>query len=378
MESTYISTARNVIALLKTGIIYWLGIVPSARREIHAWQRYARSIPNPTFRELALGKLSQERLNPEAAACFSILAPRRSRGRCIQLIVAYQIMYDYLDAVNELPDYNPLADGLQLHSALTQAAGQCESAENGYYRHHDSYEDGGYLSKAVRACRTIVQGLPSSHLAGLIIDAADRCGEGQSRNHAIPIEGQRQLIAWSNAQAADQEYLWWELAAGGISCLAIHALFAAAADPATTLAEATCVDAAYFPPVCSISALLDSLIDHEHDADIANHSFVAHYESSAYAASRFAAIADEADRRISGLRSHCRHRIILAGLVAFYLSAPEAAGRFAGPVTRQTIDAIGPITTPMLAVMRLRRRTHAALGHPAKPQQDRGGTFSSE
>jgi hypothetical protein len=378
MEPTHTLTARNVIALLTTGITYWLAIVPRARREIHAWERRARSTPNPTLRALALDKLSRERLNPEAAACFSTLAPRSSRRRCTRLIVAYQIAYDYLDAVNELSVYNPLADGLRLHRALTDAAGDFERRTTGYYGHHAGDEDGGYLSTSVSACRAIVKALPSRGLAPIVLAAAGRCGEAQSRNHATPTDGYEQLVAWSRAQAEERGYQWWELAAGGISCLAIHALFAVAADPATSRAEARRIDAAYFPPVCSISALLDSLVDYEHDAGTDNHSFVAHYESNAHAATRFAAIVKDANRHIAGLRHRHRHGVILAGLASFYLSAPEATVGFARPVTRRTIAATGAITTPMLATMCLRRRAHAATRphHEAVPASARGDTFS--
>src|ERR1700730_3038249 len=155
MEPTRTSHARKILALLITGTTYWLRIVPRARREIRAWERRARCIPNPLLRELALEKLTNERLNPEAAACFAVLAPPRSRSRCVRLMVAYQLVYDYLDAVNEQPVYRPLADGLHLHRALTDAvAGPGPIAA--YYRHHLQLEDGWYIPVFVHACRDIL------------------------------------------------------------------------------------------------------------------------------------------------------------------------------------------------------------------------------
>lgn len=378
MEPIRTSHARNALALLTTGITFWLRIVPQARREIRAWERRARSIPHPTLRKLALEKLSKERLNPEAAACFAVLAPRRSRPRCVRLMVAYQLVYDYLDAVNEQPAYTPLADGLQLHRALTDAvAGEGITAD--YYRHHRQHEDGWYLSAFVHTCQRLLRELPAHRLTRLLTDAADRCGEAQSRNHATVAEGYGQLVAWSNAQTSEPSYLWWELAAGGISCLAIHALFAAAADPRTTSAEALRIDAAYFPPICAISALLDSLVDYSADTETTNHSFVAHYKSSAHASDRFTAIIEDATKHTDKLHHHRRHAVILAGLASFYLSAPEARDGFAQPVAERTINSIGAITTPMLAAMRLRRHAHRATqGFSAKSlSRFRGGIFSS-
>jgi tetraprenyl-beta-curcumene synthase len=370
MEPTRKPHARNILALLTVGITYWLRIVPRARREIRAWERRARCIPNPLLRELALAKLSRERMNPEAAACFAVLAPPCSQSRCVRLMVAYQLVYDYLDAVNEQPAYTPLADGLRLHRALTDAITGTETVTT-YYRHHHKHEDGFYIPAFVDACQGVLGELPADHLTPVLIEAADRCGEAQSRNHATVVEGYEQLIAWSDTQASDG-YSWWELAAGGISCLSIHALFAAAADPDTTTVDAQLVDAAYFPPICAISALLDSLIDYTADAGTTNHSFVAHYTSSAHAASRFAAIVNDAANHTNQLRHRKRHAILLAGLASFYLSAPQARVGFARPVTDRTIASLGATTTPTLAVMRLRRH---ALNSTTRPTSKRTQRF---
>jgi hypothetical protein len=122
-----------------------------------------------------------------------------------------------------------------------------------------------------------------------------------------------------------------------------------------TLHDATHIDMTYYPPICAISALLDSLIDYPYDSDTTNHSFTSHYDSSTLASERFAAITTEAATMIDRLSQRRRHRIILAGIASFYLSAPEAMTEFAQPVTECVIDSLGKITTPVLAVMRLKR-----------------------
>ncbi len=189
----------------------------------------------------------------------------------------------------------------------------------------------------------------------MLIQAAEHCGEAQSRNHAAQVQGHTQLIDWTALRAGHETYHWWEIAAGGISCLALHALFAGAASR-TTLHEAKRMNAAYSPPICAISALLDSLIDYPHDRGSTNHSFVGHYMTAAHAAERFAAITAEAHARLGTLRGRNRHLVLLAGIASFYLSAQEAKTAFALPVTQRTLDGLGPITTPMIAVMRLMRR----------------------
>ena len=78
------------------------------------------------------------------------------------------------------------------------------------------------------------------------------------------------LRAWAPAQADAAGYSWWEVAAGGNSSIAILALLGAAADAQTTerLADA------YWPHVCVMSTMLDSLVDYEHDARTGDFSFV--------------------------------------------------------------------------------------------------------
>jgi len=354
MKSIRTYPVREIAALVTAGIGYWLTIYPRARREISRCRRRAQAIPDPALRSAALDKLTRERLNPEAAAFFAVLAPHRRRGPLVRLMVDFQIAYDYLDAINEQPAAASLRNGLQLHRALTDAV-RAHASCTDYYSQHPQANDGGYLTGLVHACQAAIRKLPSAvAIAPVLIRAAERCGQAQSRNHAVLLDGDRQLVKWTATQSG-RGYLWWELAAGGISCLSLHALFAAAAC-ATTRAEAERIDAAYSPPICTISALLDSLIDYPHDAQGTNHSFVGHYDTCSQAAERFAAITLEARVRLGTLRHRCRHMVILAGIASFYLSAPEARTDFAAPVAKRTLGCLGATSAPILAVMRLRRR----------------------
>lgn len=354
------SSPRSACTLLSVGAVYWLSIYPQVRHELSRWERHAQGIPDPVLREQALHKLAVERLNPEAAAFFAVLAPRRERARVIQLIVAYQILYDYLDAVNELPGCTSLQNGLQLHRALVDAV-QPDRPLHDYYLHNPRRRDGGYTLVLADTCRRILSRLASTaRIAPILAHAADRCGEAQSHNHAIVAEGERRLIEWSLEQAPGSHYLWWELAAGGISCLAIHALFALASEPMTSIHEAVLLDAAYFPPICAISALLDSLADHHSDQGTTNHSFTARYRDSTHAAERLVAIATDATQRVSILSQHRRHLIILSGIVAFYLSSPTVEAGFPAPVAENLKLAAGPLARLMRAVMRLRRHAHSS------------------
>src|SRR5580704_6458437 len=115
------SCAPEIIGSVTAGVVYWLTIYPRARLEIRRWRRRAQGIPDLTLRAQALYKLTHERLNPEAAAFFAVLAPRRYRRLLVRLMVDFQIAYDYLDGINEQPTTAALRNGLQLHRALSDA-----------------------------------------------------------------------------------------------------------------------------------------------------------------------------------------------------------------------------------------------------------------
>lgn len=329
------------------------------------------------LREHALGQLSGERLNPEAAALFAVLAPRAQRRRVVRLIVAYQVLYDYLDAVNEEPCLAELRSGLQLHRALSDAVLPNRPMSDDYYVHHPELRggaDGGYMHVLAATCRRVVRTLPSAaRSARVLAHAAERCGQAQSRNHAILSEGESQLIDWSVAQAPDRvDFLWWELAAGGISCLGIHALLASAADPSSSTLDAANVDAAYFPAICALSSLLDSLADYHVDAGTTNHSFISHYRDGAHAAQRLVAITADAAERIKPLPNSRLHSIILAGIASYYLSSPSLAEGFPATAAERLTRHVGALGTPMRVALRARRRLHARATASRAPSAPAG------
>jgi tetraprenyl-beta-curcumene synthase len=348
---------HEAAALLLVGGSYWLRLQPLARRELARWEQRARAIPDETLRACALAKLADEALNPEAAALFAVLAPRSRRRRIAVFIVAFQVLYDYLDAVNEMAHCSELRIGLQLHRALTDAlepSGQLhEIYPRGRYR-----GDGGYAHELVSVCRDALGELPPE-LSGVLVAAAARCASAQSHNHALLAREEESLIEWSLAQGQNAaEYEWWEIAAGGISCLAVHALVACAARSDSSASSLASVERAYFPSVCSLSALLDSLADYYEDADGENHRFVAHYRDGRHAAGRLVAIAAEASTLLAVLPDAARHKVIMVGICTYYLSCASAIAGFPSLARRALLERIGWLGTPMLAATRARRRLH--------------------
>lgn len=343
------STAATV-ALLRANVRFWPTVFPEVRRELRGWDRRAQAIPNPTLRAQALAKLRHERFNTEVAATLATLVLPARRRAVTQAIVALEVMYDYLDGISEQPGPDPLADGRQLYRAFTDALLPAGSFAD-YYRHHSQRDDGGYLAALVSTVRGALWSLPAAPVVAPAARAVlARCGEAQTRTHAIARLGVGQLHAWASIQS-EVDRLWWsEVAAGAAaSVLAGHALVALAAEPSTTTADAEAVARAYFA-TCALTTLLDSLIDADGDALTGAHAYLAYYASEAEATERLGLLAREAVRAAERLPNAPHHLITMAGAVAFYLSAPGARDAERRRLTAPIVHELRPLLAPPLAI----------------------------
>jgi tetraprenyl-beta-curcumene synthase len=349
--------AGELVAMLRMLAGYWLTIFPAVRREMERWRQRAQEIPNLAFRDIADATLVHEGLNAEGAALFAMLAPRRRRQATVLLLVRFQILYDYLDALTERRVPEPARTSLQLHRSLIAALGGGAPSE-GYFVHHPHGDDGGYLAELVTACRTIFCALPSAALAApLAIRAARRSAEGQSRSHASVDT----LVVWAEETTpAGSDLRWWETAAAAESSLLIHALLASAADARLSARDVARIAAAYWPWITGLNALLDDLIDTAEDAAAGTHSYIKQYANPEDAACRLGAIAASARRAIDQLPLRRQHATIVAAMASFYLAAPAAGAPDISPVARSIRQEIGSDLRPLLVMVRV-RRAFAAL-----------------
>jgi tetraprenyl-beta-curcumene synthase len=347
-----VASLITIAAALTT---YGIAVLPLVRCELRAWERVARDIPDPALRRDALGALSEKALNVEATAVFAILVPSARLVQAVRLMTAYQVMTDYLDTISERTVADPLRNGLHLHRALADAL-RPGATSTDYYRHHPSDDDGGYLTQLVDTCRERFHALPSATaVRDVAVAAAMRCGAGQSHTHAVAQRGTERIAVWAGSQSPNPDYTWWEIAAGASSSVAIHALLAATADPATTHADAVRVDRAYFPSIGALTVLMDDLVDRDRDAAACSHNYFDYYASSGAAAERIADILGQAEAAIGALRHRRGHAAILAGVLGFYLSAREADTAYARPIKARLLASSDRHVSPILAAMRLRR-----------------------
>lgn len=303
--------SRETAAALSALGAYLTTVLPRARRELRRWD------PVP----------EEKRRNAEAVAVFATLAPRPARPTVVAAIVALQVAIDHLDRLEE--------------------AGGAGAKEPG---------DDRYLGRLEAEWRGRVATLPGgAAMLPRIERAVERCAEGQRHTHAAAAGDAEGLRAWAEALEAPSGYRWWELAAAASSSVAAHALIAATVEPATETAVATSIEAAYFPPIGALTVFLDDLVDRDRDRAAGEHNYLPYYEDADDAAARLGLVAARATALVSPLPHADRHRAILAGVAAFYLSAPEAEDGEAQRVRDRLLRELGPGARLLRAFIRMRR-----------------------
>lgn len=342
-------------AMARANARYWPTVLPGVQRGLRRWEEAARRIADDRLREIALAKLAEERFNTEVAATLATLVPRRHRAVAIDAIVPLQVMYDYLDGVSEEPADDPLAYG-RLFSALVASLALEADEQVDYYSHTRDYDDGGYLAALVCACRMSFASLPlAATVAPVAREAARRCGESQTRTHAIEALGVEQLSEWAGERAVGTGLTWWEYTAGGTaSILCVHALIAAAADSRMTAAAAADLDRAYLY-ISAISTLLDSVVDYRRDREDKSHSFVGYYADEDEIVAGIGAVIARAAAEARSIRHGAHHQMTAAGVAAYYLSAPTAAEPPGPAIRRRAQEELGSLLTAALGVFRLWR-----------------------
>jgi tetraprenyl-beta-curcumene synthase len=357
--------AKAGIALVLANIRFWPTVAPIVGAQLRRWEKRAHAIDDLVLRALALEKLADERFNSEVAATLATLAPRRHREAVVEAIVAYEVMYDYLDGLTEQPTDDPLRDGHELYRAFMDAIAPDTEPRGGYYAWHQRQDDGGYLDELVKVVRGALAQLPTavviSEASGR---AAARCAEAQIRAHAVQRLGTPQLEHWAASEAAGTPLEWQAFLAGAASSvLSVHALIAAAADDRTTADDAAEIDTVYLS-ICTLSTMLDSLVDRERDERAGEAGYVRYYQTQELLACDLISAIRRATQHAARLRSGAHHVMTLVGVVSYYASAPSAGSDFAQPVIRRLRRELQPLINPTFAVMRawrLAKRIRRAL-----------------
>ena len=345
--------ARAGLALVLANARYWSTVAPEVRAQLARWKTRAIKIEDPELRKLALHTLGEEGFAAEVAATLATLTPRRHRAEAIRAIVALEVMYDYLDGLTEQPTPDPLANGRQLFKALTDAVDPGAALDEDYYRHHPSGGDGGYLQELAATVKETLANLPKAGaLTPTMLSAAARCAEAEVLTHAATLSNSSLAEQWARETTNRSGLDWREYLAGAASSvLAVHALIALAGDERTTAEHAAPIDEIYLA-LGVLSTMLDSVVDYEQDAANGTLAYINHYDERSLLGARLVEVARGAATRARDAPASAHHLMTMAGVAAYYTSAPSATSELAWPVTSRIQNELRPLITPTLAVMR--------------------------
>jgi hypothetical protein len=276
-------------------------------------------------------------------------------------MVALQVSYDYLDLLTESPACGQREAGRML-SRLREAVEVQARTPPGH----------AYLDCLLETVASSLECLPAAGtVRPVAICSVERCVAGQALGHAaLDGAGEARLRRWATQRGQGGPLGWRELAAGAsASVLCLHALIAAAGASCTTAQDAHKLDRLYL----SIGALamLDSLVDREHDARCGAHGHLARYPDASTMAAELASVAQGALAETSSVPHGAHHAMTLGGVIAYYASAPEVAQPPASIAVRRLRAELGPLLAPPLAFMRA-WRSAKRLRRGRDPGRDRG------
>lgn len=328
----------------------------SVSREVERWRACAAEIPDATIRSDALEALEHKRSNAEGAALFWII-PRQRCPRLLSLLVAYEIMADFLDSAIERGAHAGIANGRQLHLALVDAV-DVQRPISDYYRHHPWQDDGGYLSRLVAACRSGCAMLPSYAVVRPLLMRAAALAQVQGLNHELDLRLREKVLrVWAAEQAETENGLdWYETAGAASAWLTVLALMAVAAEPAPPAGYASDVYLAYFPWISLTATSLDSYGDLVEDRMNEENSYINRYGTLEAAVLRIGEIMRRAAIEARLLNNGERHSVILAAMIAMYLSKDSVRTSEMRPSSQRLLcsgETLTKLLSPVLRAWRL-------------------------
>jgi len=329
--------------------------LPAAARELRRWRSLALLIPDEALRSDALDALDHKRGNTHGAGLFWVLPSTRSNS-LLRLLVTYQVMWDFLDCVSERGAAIGQTNGLQLHRALADALDPSRPIAD-YYAFHSSREDGGYLPTLVEACRQSCCELPSFHKVRPVLVREAVRASVQAINHDLdPCTREAELRRWVAQEYPNRhDASWFELAGAAGAGLAIYGLFVLAAEQQCSDADIERVYEAYFPWTSALATMLDSFVDQIDDRARGDHCYVAYYQTDECATRCIGRLIQRCLCETKTLRNSEGHALIVACMVAMYLSRDSARTPILRERTRQLARAGGSLTRALLPILRLWR-----------------------
>jgi tetraprenyl-beta-curcumene synthase len=348
-------SARQLWALLAamTREVAW-GL-PTVAHEVRRWRALAEAIPDAPIRADALKAISEQRGHIDGAALFSIL-PRRRNQHLLRVLVAYEVIWDYLDNVNERTAAAGVLNGLQLHLALIDALDPSQPIHE-HYKHGPPQDDGAYLRALVTNCQADYARLPSTeHVRERVTTETPRTLVCAINHDPDPPSREAGLKAWATREfPGGHEATWFELTGAASTDLTIYALLALATEPTSPPEQALRTLIAYFPWISVLTAMLDSYVDQGEDLATGNHSYISHYRTTELAIHRICMLIRRCLQEAGALEYGEKHTVIAASMLAYYLCRDSALIPPMLHRTRRIIASGGPLARILYPIFRLWR-----------------------
>lgn len=321
-------------------------------REVRHWKTLAAKIPDAALRHDALSALERKRGQTDGAALFAAL-PRARNSSLLRLLVAYQIIWDYLDEVSERGAAAGHVNGRQLHLALIDALDPVRPISD-YYRYNRWGNDDGYLNALVGICRECCATLSSYERVRPHVLREARRAQVLALNHDLdPLSRDSSLQAWSASEfPGGHEAKWFELTGAASAGLTIIALLTLASEPTCSDAEIERTYNAYSPWVSALAAMLDSYVDEAEDSANGSHIYIAHYPTRELAIQHICALVRRSLTETRTLKHGEKHAVIVACMLAMYLSKDSARTREMHDTTKHLISAGGSLTKTLIPILR--------------------------
>lgn len=322
----------------------------AVRREHHRWLRVAGAVPDARLRRQAVEALQDKRPLLDGAALFWTLTERRD-VRLLRLLVAFQVLANYHDHASERVGARIQPSGPGSDIATFVEVVDLERAALSY-RPTATHRDGGYLAALVDACRHGCRQLPGYDRARPhLLLAVRRAGTLDLEHLASPDQRQVALERFARVELAVSAtgLSWFELAAGASSLLTGIVTLALAARPDADERELERANQVYVL-VATVSALLDNFVDHAEDELTGAHNYLNYYASFEDAVARLAVLIDQMVTAVDRLDHADRHRVIVAAMLAMYLTTDGARAR--DPSHRRAlVDHAGPTAKALMPAL---------------------------
>jgi tetraprenyl-beta-curcumene synthase len=346
----------RVLVAAATRQLAWASL--AVTREARRWLAKATAIPDAPIRRDALNALRSKRGHTDGAALFTIL-PRARSLDLLRLLVAYEIMCDFLDSASERGAMARADNGRQMHLALVDAF-DAERPLSDYYSHHPWRDDGGYLRSLVAACRHGCSSLPSyERVRPLVVGDALRADVLAINHELDPTCRDAGLREWAARERGDiRDFAWFELTGSASATLTTHALLALAADPDRRGEEAVRTHRAY-SWINLATTMLDSYVDQLEDLASGDHSYVSHYPTPQTAVTRIQKLIQRSLREALALPDGEHHAVIVACMVAMYLSKDSARAPELRESSASLASAGGSLTSLLLPILRMWRLVYS-------------------